>query len=92
MSGSRMQRNAATASSAWAVFVSARGSISGTWGPTAPDPQPLLAASISPCADTVQMGQTVDFTIRMTGANPNADHRSASGGISRRVRRNAKDA
>ena len=89
MSGSRIQRKTATASSAWAVFVPARGSGSGTCGPTAPDPQPLLAASISPSADTIRLDQTVDFTIGMTGASPNADHRSGSGGISRRVHRHA---
>ena len=73
MRGKRIQRNLATASSVLAVFLLAGCSESGTRGPTDPDPLPPLAASISPSADTVQMGQAVDFTIETTGGDPNAE-------------------
>ena len=73
MRGNRIQRNLATASSVLAVFVLAGCSESGTRDPTAPNPPPPLAASISPSADTVQMGQTVDFTIEITGGDPSAE-------------------
>ena len=73
MPGSRIQRNLATASSVLAVFVLAGCSESGTRGPPAPNPPPPLAASVSPTADTFQMGQTVDFTVAITGGDPNAE-------------------
>ena len=72
MRGNRIQRNLATASSVLAVLVLAGCSESGTRDPAAPSPLPPLAASISPSADTVQMGQTVDFTIEITGGDPSA--------------------
>ena len=73
MPGSRIQRNLATASSVLAVFVLAGSSESGARGPTAPNPPPPLVASVSPTADTFQMGQTVDFTVAITGGDPNAE-------------------
>ena len=71
--GHRIQRSLATASSVLAGFVLAGCSESGTRGPTDPDPLPPLAASISPAADTVQTDQTVQFTIEITGGDPNAE-------------------
>ena len=54
------------------------------WGtriPTAPEPQPALAAALAGAADNVQVkftigirtGQTVHFTIAITGGDPNVD-------------------
>ena len=42
-------------------------------GPTPPPPTPPpLAASLSPAADTVQTGQTAEFTLEITGGDPSA--------------------
>ena len=49
---------------------------SGTRSPTAPTPLPPpgpLTASLSPVADTVQTGQTTEFTLEITGGDPNAE-------------------
>ena len=54
---------------------------SGTRGPTAPDPPAPLAAALAPAADTVQVlftveiqtGQTVHFTIEVTGGDPDTE-------------------
>ena len=54
---------------------------SGTRIPTAPEPQPALAAALAGAADNVQVkltigirtGQTVHFTIAITGGDPNVD-------------------
>ena len=73
MRGNRLQRNRATASRVLALLVLAGCSESATRGPTDPEPVLPLAASISPTADTVQIGQTVDFTVEITGGDPNAE-------------------
>ena len=57
---------------ALALLVLAGCSESATRGPTDPEPVPPLSASISPTADTVQIGQMVDFTVEITGGDPNA--------------------
>ncbi len=72
MRGNRLQRNLATASRVLALLVLAGCSESATRGPTDPEPVPPLSASISPTADTVQIGQMVDFTVEITGGDPNA--------------------
>ena len=54
---------------------------SGTRSPTEPDPPPPLAAALAPAADTVQVrftveiqtGQTVHFTIEVTGGDPDTE-------------------
>ena len=73
MRGNRLQRNLAAASRFLALLVLAGCSESATHGPTDPEPVPPLAASLSPTADTVQIGQTVDFTVEITGGDPNAE-------------------
>ena len=45
---------------------------SGTRSPTAPTPPPPLTASLAPAADTVETGQTAQFTLEITGGDPNA--------------------
>ena len=72
MRGNRLQRSLATASRVLALLVLAGCSESATRGPTDPEPVPPLSASISPTADTVQIGQMVDFTLEITGGDPNA--------------------
>ena len=71
MRGNRLQRNLATASRVLALLVLAGCSESATRGPTDLEPVPPLSASISPTADTVQIGQMVDFTVEITGGDPN---------------------
>ena len=60
-----------------AVFVLVSCSESGTRGPTAPTPPPTpllpLAASIAPAADTIETDQTTQFTLEITGGDPNAE-------------------
>ena len=73
MRGNRLQRNLATANRVLALLLLAGCSESATRGPTDPEPVPPLAASLSPTADTVQIGQTVDFTVEITGGDPNAE-------------------
>ena len=46
---------------------------SGTRSPTAPNPPPPLTASLAPAADTVQTGQTAQFTLEITGGDPNTE-------------------
>ena len=54
---------------------------SGTRSPTAPNPPPPLAAALAPAADTVQVqftveiqtGQTVQFTLEITGGDSDAE-------------------
>ena len=46
---------------------------SGTRSPTAPTPPPPLTASLAPAADTVETGQTAQFTLEITGGDPNAE-------------------
>ena len=66
---------------ALAVILLAACSESGTRSPTAPDPPPPLAAALASGTDTVQVqftieirtGQTVHFTIAITGGDPNVD-------------------
>ena len=72
MRGNRLQRNLATASRVLALLVLAGCSESATRGPTDPEPVPPLSASISPTADTVQIGQMVNFTVEITGGDSNA--------------------
>ena len=64
----------ATASAVLLLFAGC--SESGTPAPTAPTPPPPpppLAASFSPAADTVETGQTVEFTLEITGGDPSAE-------------------
>ena len=76
-----MQRILPLRAVALAVFVLVSCSESGTRGPTAPNPPPPLAAALAPAADTVQVqftveiqtGQTVHFTIEITGGDPDAE-------------------
>ena len=72
MRGNLLQRNLATASRVLALLVLAGCSESATRGPTDPEPVPPLSASISPTADTVQIGQMVNFTVEITGGDLNA--------------------
>ena len=52
---------------------------SGTSGPTAPTPPPPppppppLTVVLSPAADTVETGQTAEFTLEIAGGDPNAE-------------------
>ena len=50
---------------------------SGTSGPPTPapppPPPPPLSAVLSPAADTVETGQTAEFTLEITGGDPNAE-------------------
>ena len=58
------------------IFLLAGCSGSGTPGPTAPAPSPPpspLTAVLSPAADTVETGQTAEFTLEITGGDPSAE-------------------
>ncbi|MDE0357248.1 MAG: hypothetical protein OXN92_05845 [Gammaproteobacteria bacterium] len=58
------------------IFVLVGCSESGTPSPTAPTPPPPpppLTASLSPAADTVQTGQTAEFTLEIAGGDPGAE-------------------
>lgn len=76
-----MQRVLPLLAMALAVSLLVGCSESGSRSPTAPDPPPMLAAALAPGTDTVQVqftieiqtGQTVHFTITITGGDPNVD-------------------
>lgn len=76
-----MQRVMPLQAAALAVWLLVGCSESGTRTPTAPDPPPPLAAALAPAADTVQVqftveiqtGQTVHFTIEVTGGDPETE-------------------
>ena len=76
-----MQRVLPLQAIALAVCLLAGCSESETRSPTAPDPPPPLAAALAPAADTVhvqftveiQTGQTVHFTIEVTGGDPDTE-------------------
>ena len=46
---------------------------SGTGSPTVPTPPPPLTASLAPAVDTIETGQTAQFTLEITGGDPNAE-------------------
>ena len=71
-----MQRALASRVIAVGIFLLAGCSGSGTPGPTAPTPPPPLpplTAVLSPAADTVETSQTAEFTLEITGGDPNAE-------------------
>ena len=76
-----MQRVSPIQAIALAVCLLVGCSESGTRSPTAPNPPPPLAAALAPATDTVQVqftveiqtGQTIHFTIEITGGDPDAD-------------------
>ena len=71
-----MQRALPSRSIALGIFLLVGCSESGTRSPTAPTPPPPpppLTASLAPAADTVETGQTTEFTLEITGGDANAD-------------------
>ena len=76
-----MQRFLPLQATALAVCLLVGCSESGTRTPTAPDPPPPLAAALAPATDTVQVqftveiqtGQTVHFTVEVTGGDSDTE-------------------
>ena len=71
-----MQRALPSRLIALGIFLLVGCSESGTRSPTAPTPPPPpppLTASLSPAADTVEAGQTAEFTLEITGGDANAE-------------------
>ena len=68
-----MQRALPSRLIALSIFLLVGCSESRTPSPTAPTPPPPLTASLSSAADTVETGQTVEFTLEIAGGDPNAE-------------------